>query len=72
MVAGFLISKIQRATECGFTLTLAEESLVPDCPNEKQVTVLVTVLGNLLRTRWTPRAARRRVRSLLLHYGTAG
>ena len=48
VVAGFLISKIQRATECGFTLTLAEESLVPDCPNEKQVTVLVTVLGNLI------------------------
>ena len=48
MVAGFLISKMQRATECGFTLKLAEESLVPDCPNEKQVTVLVTVLGNLI------------------------
>ncbi|MCS5946570.1 hypothetical protein LNP25_22835 [Klebsiella variicola subsp. variicola] len=26
VVAGFLISKIQRATECGFTLTLAEEA----------------------------------------------
>ncbi len=48
VVAGFLISKMQRATECGFTLKLAEESLVPDCPNEKQVTVLVTVLGNLI------------------------
>ncbi|ENL1643228.1 two-component system sensor histidine kinase DcuS [Raoultella ornithinolytica] len=48
VVAGFLIGKIQRAKERGFTLNLAEESLVPDCPNEKQVTVLVTVLGNLI------------------------
>ncbi|WP_288877907.1 ATP-binding protein, partial [uncultured Kosakonia sp.] len=48
VVAGFLLGKINRAKECGFTLTLADESHVPDNPNEKQVTVLVTVLGNLI------------------------
>ncbi|WP_313627225.1 sensor histidine kinase [Kosakonia sp.] len=48
VVAGFLLGKINRAKERGFTLTLADESLVPDNPNEKQVTVLVTVLGNLI------------------------
>ena len=52
VVAGFLISKIQRATECGFTLTLAEESLVPDCPNEKRSHR--RCWATLLRTRWTP------------------
>ncbi|UNK62105.1 sensor histidine kinase [Buttiauxella ferragutiae] len=48
VVAGFLLGKIHRAKELGFTLTLAEESLVPDNVNEKQVTALVTVLGNLI------------------------
>lgn len=48
VVAGFLLGKINRAKECGFTLTLADECHVPDNPNEKQVTVLVTVLGNLI------------------------
>jgi two-component system sensor histidine kinase DcuS len=47
-VAGFLLGKIHRAKELGFTLTLAEASLVPDNINEKQVTALVTVLGNLI------------------------
>ncbi len=63
VVAGFLISKIQRATECGFTLTLAEESTVPDCPNEKQVTVLVTVLGNLIENALDAMSGRAEVRS---------
>ncbi|ADO47953.1 sensor histidine kinase [[Enterobacter] lignolyticus] len=48
VVAGFLLGKIHRAQELGFTLTLAEESRVPDNPSEKQVTVLVTALGNLI------------------------
>lgn len=69
VVAGFLISKIQRATECGFTLTLAEESLVPDCPNEKQVTVLVTVLGNLIENALDAMSGRAEGEiGLLLHY----
>ncbi len=48
VVAGFLLGKINRAHERGLTLTLAEESLVTDNPNQKQVTVLVTVLGNII------------------------
>lgn len=69
VVAGFLISKIQRATECGFTLTLAEESLVPDCPNEKQVTVLVTVLGNLIENALDAMSGQAEGEiGLLLHY----
>lgn len=48
VIAGFLLGKINRAHEAGFSLTLAEECLVPDTPNEEQVTVLITVLGNLI------------------------
>ncbi|WP_194205953.1 sensor histidine kinase [Superficieibacter sp. 1612_C1] len=48
VVAGFLLGKINSAKERGFTLTLADESLVPDNPDEKQVMALVTVLGNLI------------------------
>lgn len=48
VVVGFLISKIQCVIECGFILMLVEESLVLDCLNEKQVMVLVMVLGNFI------------------------
>lgn len=69
VVAGFLIGKIQRAKERGFTLNLAEESLVPDCPNEKQVTVLVTVLGNLIENALDAMSGQSEGEvDLLLHY----
>ncbi len=69
VVAGFLIGKIQRAKERGFTLHLAEESLVPDCPNEKQVTVLVTVLGNLIENALDAMSGQSEGEvGLLLHY----
>ena len=69
VVAGFLIGKIQRAKERGFTLTLADESLVPDCPNEKQVTVLVTVLGNLIENALDAMSGQAEGEvGLLLHY----
>ncbi|HEM8823570.1 TPA: two-component system sensor histidine kinase DcuS [Raoultella planticola] len=69
VVAGFLIGKIQRAKERGFTLNLAEESLVPDCPNEKQVTVLVTVLGNLIENALDAMSGQSEGEvGLLLHY----
>ncbi|ENT2992498.1 sensor histidine kinase [Raoultella planticola] len=69
VVAGFLIGKIQRAKELGFTLNLAEESLVPDCPNEKQVTVLVTVLGNLIENALDAMSGQSEGEvGLLLHY----
>ena len=48
VIAGFLLGKINRAKEAGFTLTLADECQVPDTPNTEQVTVLITVLGNLI------------------------
>lgn len=69
VVAGFLIGKIQRAKERGFTLNLAEESLVPDCPNAKQVTVLVTVLGNLIENALDAMSGQSEGEvGLLLHY----
>lgn len=69
VVAGFLIGKIQRAKERGFTLNLAKESLVPDCPNEKQVTVLVTVLGNLIENALDAMSGQSEGEvGLLLHY----
>ena len=69
VVAGFLSGKIQRAKERGFTLNLAEESLVPDCPNEKQVTVLVTVLGNLIENALDAMSGQSEGEvGLLLHY----
>ena len=48
VIAGFLLGKINRAKEAGVTLTLAEESQLPDTANEEQVAVLITVLGNLI------------------------
>ena len=48
VIAGFLLGKINRAKEAGFTLTLAEECQLPDTANEEQVAVLITVLGNLI------------------------
>ncbi|MBL5882942.1 sensor histidine kinase [Lelliottia aquatilis] len=48
VIAGFLLGKINRAKEAGFTLKLADECQVPDTPNTEQVTVLITVLGNLI------------------------
>lgn len=48
VVAGFLLGKINRARERGFSLTLSDASQVPDNPNEQQVAGLITVLGNLI------------------------
>ena len=48
VVAGFLLSKINRARELGFSLTLSDASQVPDNPNAQQVAGLITVLGNLI------------------------
>lgn len=69
VVAGFLLGKINRAKERGFTLTLADESLVPENPNAKQVTVLVTVLGNLIENALDAMSNQAEGEvSLLLHY----
>jgi len=69
VVAGFLLSKISRARELGFSLTLSDASLVPDNPNEQQVAGLITVLGNLIENALDAMAAQSEGEiSLLLHY----
>ncbi|MRS15487.1 two-component system sensor histidine kinase DcuS [Enterobacteriaceae bacterium RIT691] len=69
VVAGFLLGKINRAKERGFTLTLAEDSHVPENPDEKQVTVLITVLGNLIENALDAMSEQPEGEvSLLLHY----
>lgn len=69
VVAGFLLGKITRAKEAGFTLTLADECRVPDNANEEQTAVLVTVLGNLIENALDAMAAQPAGEvSLLLHY----
>ncbi|MBB1200292.1 two-component system sensor histidine kinase DcuS [Enterobacteriaceae bacterium 89] len=73
VVAGFLLGKINRAKERGFRLNLADESLVPDNPNEKQVTVLVTVLGNLIENALDAMSGQEEGEvSLLMHYQDSG
>ncbi|HEY1846763.1 MAG TPA: sensor histidine kinase [Buttiauxella sp.] len=69
VIAGFLLGKINRAREGGHTLTLDDECLVPDNPNEQQVTVLVTVLGNLIENAFDAMVSQPGGEvSLLLHY----
>lgn len=48
IVAGFLIGKISRIKEAGHRLILDEECFLPDNPNEHQIMVLITALGNLM------------------------
>ncbi|MCL9963197.1 two-component system sensor histidine kinase DcuS, partial [Klebsiella pneumoniae] len=48
VIAGFLLGKINRAKEAGVTLTLTDESQIPDTASEEQVAVLITALGNLI------------------------
>ena len=48
VIAGFLISKINRATDLGHTLILNSESQLPDSGSEDQVATLITTLGNLI------------------------
>jgi len=48
VIAGFLLSKINRASDSGHQLTLNDASLLPDNGSDEQVAVLITVLGNLI------------------------
>lgn len=69
IIAGFLLGKINRAGDAGVNLTLAEESAVPDNPNQEQVAVLVTVLGNLIENALDAMAGQDEGEiGLLLHY----
>jgi len=69
VIAGFLLGKINRAKEAGISLTLAEECQVPDTPNTEHVTVLITVLGNLIENALDAMADQPEGEiSLLMHY----
>lgn len=48
VIAGFLLSKINRASDKGHRLLLSDDCYLPDCGSEQQVTALVLVLGNLI------------------------
>lgn len=48
VIAGFLLSKINRASDCGHRLTISDASYLPDSGNEQQMAALITVLGNLI------------------------
>lgn len=48
VIAGFLLSKINRTSDLGHSLMISNESQLPENSNEDQVAVLITVLGNLI------------------------
>ncbi len=48
VIAGFLLSKINRASDCGHRLTISDASFLPDSGNEQQMAALITVVGNLV------------------------
>ncbi|MCE0490694.1 sensor histidine kinase [Pantoea sp. Mb-10] len=48
VIAGFLLSKINRASDCGHRLTISDASFLPDTGNEAQLAALITVIGNLI------------------------
>jgi Signal transduction histidine kinase regulating citrate/malate metabolism len=45
VIAGFLLSKINRTSDLGHSLVISNESQLPENSNEDQVAVLITVLG---------------------------
>lgn len=48
VIAGFLLSKINRTSDSGHKLVISHDSQVPDSGNEDQIAVLITALGNLI------------------------
>ena len=69
VIAGFLLGKINRAKEAGVTLTLADESQIPDTASEEQVAVLITALGNLIENALDAMEGQQEGEiGLLLHY----
>lgn len=48
VIAGFLLSKINRTSDSGHKLLISHDSQLPDSGNEDQIAVLITVLGNLI------------------------
>ncbi|MDX5629339.1 MULTISPECIES: sensor histidine kinase [unclassified Brenneria] len=48
VIAGFLLGKINRARDLGITLSIGEDSLLPDTDDVDATNELITVLGNLI------------------------
>ncbi|WP_192458561.1 sensor histidine kinase [Musicola keenii] len=48
VIAGFLLGKINRARDLGITLSISEDSLLPDTDDAQVTNELITVLGNLI------------------------
>ncbi|WP_065649535.1 MULTISPECIES: sensor histidine kinase [Pantoea] len=48
VIAGILLSKINRASDCGHRLTISDASYLPDSGSEAQMAALITVTGNLV------------------------
>ena len=69
VIAGFLLSKINRASDTRHLLTLSDDSFLPDNINENQVAALITVLGNLIENALDALAGQADGEvSVLLHY----
>ncbi|MGA7510009.1 MAG: sensor histidine kinase [Erwinia billingiae] len=69
VIAGVLLSKLNRAADSGHQLILSEDSFLPDSGNEQQTSVLVTVLGNLIENAFDALAQQPDGEvSVLLHY----
>lgn len=48
VIAGFLLSKMNRASDTGNHLLISDDCMLPDSGSEQQVATLITVLGNLI------------------------
>ncbi|WP_336221739.1 sensor histidine kinase [Citrobacter amalonaticus] len=48
VIAGFLLSKINRTSDSGHKLLISHDSQLPDSGNEDQIAALITILGNLI------------------------
>lgn len=69
VIAGFLLSKINHASDYGHPLLLSEDSFLPDSGSELQTSVLITVLGNLIENAFDALAQQEEGEvSVLLHY----
>lgn len=68
VIAGFLLSKINRASDLGHRLTINEDSHMPDNGSEQQVAALITVLGNLIENALDAAGETEGEITVLLHY----
>ncbi len=68
VIAGFLLSKMNRASDLGHRLTINEDSLLSDSGSEQQVATLITVLGNLIENALDAAGESEGEITVLLHY----